>query len=363
MDAITLFLFAVGLVLLIGGAEMLVRGASGLATRVGISPLVVGLTVVAFGTSSPELAVSIGSSWSGDGDIALGNVIGSNIFNVLLILGLAALITPLVVDQQLIRLDVPLLIGATVMLLLLSLDGTLGRLDGALLTGGVVAYSLFLIRQSRKETDAAILAEYDEALEKQRVTAVAWPLQLASVAAGLGLLVLGSRWLVGGAVQMAGALGVSDLIIGLTIVAVGTSLPEVATSVVASVRGERDIAVGNVVGSSIFNILAVLGLTSLVSPDGIAVASAMITFDIPIAIAVAFATLPIFFTGHLIARWEGALFLAYYVAYTLYLILNVAEHDALPAYSTIMLAFVIPLTAITIVVLAVREMRARHAVA
>lgn len=360
MDGMTLILFVIGLVLLIGGAELLVRGASGIAARVGISPLVIGLTVVAFGTSSPELAVSVGSAWSGSADIALGNVIGSNIFNVLLILGLAALITPLVVDQQLIRLDVPLMIGATVLLLVLALDGTIGRLDGALLAGGVAAYTLFLIKQSRKETDTAILAEYDDALEEQHVP-VAWPLQLGAVIAGLALLVLGSRWLVDGAVQMASTLGVSDLIVGLTIVAAGTSLPEVATSIVASLRGERDIAVGNVVGSSIFNILAVLGLTGLVSPEGIAVAPSMITFDIPVAMVVAFATLPILFTGHLIARWEGALFLAYYVAYTLYLILNVAEHDALPAYSAVMLWFVIPLTAITILVLVARELRARRA--
>ncbi len=180
------------------------------------------------------------------------------------------------------------------------------------------------------------------------------------MAVGLGLLVLGSRWLVGGAVDLAGALGVSDLIVGLTIVAAGTSLPEVATSVVASLRGERDIAVGNVVGSNIFNILAVLGLSSLVSPDGIAVAPSMTTFDIPVAIVVAVACLPILFTGHLIARWEGGVFLGYYVAYTLYLILNAAEHDALPAYSTVMLIFVLPLTALTIGVLAVREVHGRR---
>lgn len=360
MDLLTLLLFVAGLGLLIGGAELLVRGASGLAARVGISPLVIGLTVVAFGTSSPELAVSIGSAWSGDADIALGNVIGSNIFNVLFILGLAALITPLVVAQQLIRLDVPLMIGATVLLLLLALDGTIGRLDGMLLAGGVLAYTWFLVRQSRKETSKAVLSEYDDAFAEEPRPATAWPLQAGSVIAGLGLLVLGSRWLVSGALELASAIGISDLIVGLTIVAAGTSLPEVATSVIASLRGERDIAVGNVVGSSLFNILAVLGLSSLVSPDGIAVAPAMTTFDIPVAIAVAFACLPIFFTGHLIARWEGALFLALYVGYTLYLILNVTEHDALPAFSGAMLAFVLPLTAVTIAVLAVREFRARR---
>jgi cation:H+ antiporter len=360
VDVLTLLLFVLGLGLLIGGAELLVRGASGLAARVGISPLVIGLTVVAFGTSSPELAVSVGSAWSGDADIALGNVIGSNIFNVLFILGLAALITPLVVAQQLIRLDVPLMIGATVLLLLFALDGAISRLDGALLAGGVVAYTWFLIWQSRRETSKTVLSEYDEAFGADPRPATAWPLQAGAVIAGLGLLVLGSRWLVGGAIELASAIGVSDLIVGLTIVAAGTSLPEVATSVIASLRGERDIAVGNVVGSSIFNILAVLGLSSLVSPDGIAVAPAMVTFDIPVAIAVAVACLPIFLTGHLIARWEGALFLAYYVAYTLYLVLNVTEHDALPAYSGVMLTFVLPLTAVTIAVLAVRELRARR---
>jgi cation:H+ antiporter len=183
-------------------------------------------------------------------------------------------------------------------------------------------------------------------------------MQVVFLVSGLGLLVLGSRWLVDGAVEAAEMLGVSQMVIGLTIVAAGTSLPEVATSVVASLRGERDIAVGNVVGSSIFNILAVLGLSSLVSPDGIDVAPALLRFDLPVAIAVALACLPIFFTGHLIARWEGALFFLYYIAYAAYLILAAAKHEALPAYSSVMLAFVLPLTALTIAVLAMRERRA-----
>lgn len=358
MDLLTPILFIVGLGLLIGGAELLVRGASGLAGRSGISPLVIGLTVVALGTSSPEMAVSIGSAWSGDADIALGNVIGSNIFNVLFILGLAALIAPLIVAQQLIRLDVPLMIGATILLLLITVDGAIGRLDGLLLASGAAVYTAYLIRQSRKERSGPVLSEHDEMSGES----IGWPVQVGAVVAGLALLVVGSRWLVDGAVQMAGVLGVSDLIVGLTIVAVGTSLPEVATSVVASLRGERDMAVGNVVGSSIYNILAVLGLSSLVSPDGIAVAPAMVTFDVPVAIAVALACLPIFFTGHIIERWEGGLFLAYYLAYTLYLIFNAAEHDALPAYSSAMLVFVLPLTAITIAVLAARDIRGRRGV-
>jgi cation:H+ antiporter len=358
MDALTLALFLIGLVLLIAGAELLVRGAAGLAARAGISSLVIGLTVVAFGTSSPELAVSIGSAWSGDADIALGNVVGSNIFNVLFILGLAALIAPLVVNQQLIRLDVPLMIGSTILLFVLTLDERISRLDGALLFGGVVAYTAFLIWQSRRETSPAIVAEYDEAFGDETARQASVPMQAGFLVVGLGMLVLGSRWLVDGSVEAAEALGVSQMVIGLTIVAAGTSLPEVATSVVASLRGERDIAVGNVVGSCIFNILAVLGLSSLVSPDGIDVAPALLRFDLPVVIAVAIACLPIFFTGHLIARWEGALFFLYYIAYAAYLILAAAEHDALPAYSSVMLAFVLPLTAVTIAVLAIRERRA-----
>lgn len=244
MDILTLILFAIGLGLLIVGAELLVRGASGLATRAGISPLVIGLTVVAFGTSSPELAVSIGAAWSGDANIALGNVVGSNIFNVLFILGLAALIAPLIVAQQLVRLDVPIMIGATVLLLILALDGAISRLDGALFAAGIVAYTAFLIRQSRRESSQEVQAEYDEAFGGESGLAGTWPVQVGSLVAGLGLLVLGSRWLVAGAVELAGTLGVSELIVGLTIVAAGTSLPEVATSVVASLRGSGTLPSG-----------------------------------------------------------------------------------------------------------------------
>lgn len=357
MDALTLVLFIIGLVGLIIGAELLVRGASRLAIGFGISPLVVGLTVVAFGTSSPELAVSTGSALSGQADIALGNVVGSNIFNVLFILGLSASIGTLVVVQQLIRLDVPLMIGVAILPLLLGLDGKIGRLDGLLLFAGIVAYIVFAIRQSRKETKE-IEAEYDHEFgqgggmgPRQAV------IQIALVIAGLALLVVGARWLVNGAVALARSLGLSELIIGLTIIAAGTSLPEVATSVIASLRGERDIAVGNVVGSNIFNILAVLGLTAAVAPEGVTVPVAALRFDIPFMIAVSVACLPIFFTGYRIARWEGLLFLAYYVAYTLYLVLDAAGHDALPAYSTVMFEFVAPLTAVTLLILVVRALR------
>jgi cation:H+ antiporter len=357
MDLITLVLFVIGLGLLIAGAELLVRGASKLAAAVGISPLVIGLTVVAFGTSSPELAVSTQSAFSGQADIALGNVVGSNIFNVLFILGISAIIAPLVVAQQLVRLDVPLMIGVSALLLVLGLDGSINRLDGALLFAGMLSYTAFAIRQSRRESKQ-VQAEYEQEYgSTEKPGGLQILLQLVFVAAGLALLVVGSNWLVDGAVAIAQSFGVSELVIGLTIIAAGTSLPEVATSILAAIRGERDIAVGNVVGSNIFNILAVLGLSSLVAPDGINVAQSAITFDIPIMIAVALACLPIFFTGFTIARWEGFLFLGYYIAYTLFLILAATQHDALPAFSGALGLFALPLTVVTLVVLALRAWR------
>ncbi len=360
MDAMTIVLFIAGLVILIVGAEVLVRGASRAALALGISPLVVGLTVVAFGTSAPELAVSVQSALSGPGgaDVALGNVVGSNIANVLLILGISAVITPLVVQQQLIRLDVPLMIGVSLLTWLMALDGQINRIDGVILFAGIVAYTIFAVRQSRKES-AEIQEEYaTEFGDGKRRSTGEWLKNLALMIGGLALLVLGARWLVDGAITFARSFGVSELVIGLTIVAVGTSLPEIATSIIAALRGERDIAVGNVVGSNIFNLLSVLGITSMVAPAGVNVAPAALNFDIPVMIAVAVACLPIFFTGRLIARWEGWLFLGYYVAYTLYLVLAAVQHDALPAFSNTMSLFVVPLTALTLVFLAWRAFQA-----
>ncbi|MGV8990441.1 MAG: calcium/sodium antiporter [Thiobacillus sp.] len=354
MDPIVLGLFVLGLVLLVAGAELLVRGASRFAARLGISPLVIGLTVVAFGTSAPELAVSVQAGLAGQSGIAVGNIVGSNIFNVLFVLGVSALIVPLVVSQQLVRLDVPLMIGASVLLWILALDGRIGLFDGLLLTAGIVAYTVFAIRQGRKES-AAVQAEYAQEFGDGKRTGLGrLPVQIAFIVGGLVLLVLGAHWLVGGAVAIARLFGVSELIIGLTIVAAGTSLPELATSILAALRGERDIAVGNVVGSCLFNLLSIVGIAALVTPGGLEVAASLIRFDIPVMVAVALACLPIFATGHLIARWEGALFVGYYLAYVLYLILAATQHAVLPAYSTTMLGFALPLTAVTLVVLLVR---------
>lgn len=355
MNGVAILQLIVGLILLILGAELLVRGASRLAAAIGISPLVIGLTVVAFGTSSPELAVSLVSAWTGQADIAVGNVVGSNIFNILVIIGLSALIVPLTVAQQLVRLDVPLLIGVSLLTFLLGRDGLIGRGEGLILFGLLIAYLVFLARFSPRES-VEVQAEYAQEFGDSRFKE---PLQYVSyfvlVGLGLILLVVGSRWLVAGAVAVARLLGVSELVIGLTIIAGGTSLPEVATSVVAALRKERDIAVGNAVGSNLFNLLAVLGLAALVAPRGVAVAQAALVFDLPVMIAVAVATLPVFFTGYRIARWEGALFLAYYAAYLLYIGLDALQHETLGPYRAVMLGFVLPLTAITLGILVLRE--------
>ena len=352
----TAVFFGLGLVLLVLGANSLVRGASNLAFSFGISPLVVGLTVVAFGTSAPEIAVSVGAALEGTTDIAVGNVVGSNIFNVLFILGVSALIAPLIVNLQLIRQEVPIMIGASVLLLLLSLDGLLSWTDGAILVVLMVAYTSFLVIQSRSENKAGN-TEFD--VENQPAKPGAWdsrlPAQLGLIALGLLLLVVGSDWLVASAVEFAKVMGVSDVVIALTIVSAGTSLPEVATSVAAALKGERDIAVGNVVGSSVFNVFACLGLASLVAiPAGLQVAPSLLAFDMWVMVAVAFACLPIFLTGREIARWEGGVFLAYYVAYVIYLVLDAQGHDALGLYSSAMLSFVVPITVITLVVSGLR---------
>jgi cation:H+ antiporter len=296
----------------------------------------------------------------GQADLALGNVVGSNIANVLLILGLAALVAPLIVPQLLIRQDVPIMIGTSLTVLLLSFDGILSRLDGVLLVSGIIAYIVYVVRQSRKESTrvkAEYVAEFgiDQALESRR-----WFHHVAAVLIGLVMLIVGAGWLVDGAVAFARVLGVSELIIGLTIVAVGTSLPEIATTMLASMRGERDIAVGNVIGSCIFNLLLVLGLTALIAPTGVPVPAVVLHFDGPIMLATAVACLPVFINGFTIYRWEGALFLGYYASYTCYLLLASSHHALLEPFSLIMLYFVIPLTVITLLIVVRRSVQTQR---
>lgn len=354
---IALGTIVIGLVLLIAGGELLVRGASSLATAMRISPLVIGLTVVAFGTSAPELAVNVRAAFTGQGDLAVGNVVGSSIFNVLVVLGLSALVAPLVVSARLVQRDVPMMIVAALLLPLLGWDGRLGRGDGLMLFGLLVLYTIWTVRQGRNETiDIQQEFALRTAAEKPRSR-----LQLLADAGrlliGLALLPIGSEWIVDGSVVLARLWGVSELMIGLTILAAGTSLPEVVVSIIASVRGQRDIAVGNVVGSNLLNILGVLGLTALVAPDGVPIAEPAMKLDIPVMIAVCVACLPIFFTGHRISRWEGTVFLAYYAAYIGYLIVDSTRPRFSSSYEMVMLVYVVPLTVITLAVSVFRAAR------
>jgi cation:H+ antiporter len=348
LNVLTVVLFGVGLILLAVGANGLVRGAVGIAARFGVPPLVIGLTVVAFGTSSPEVLVSLQASLAGDPEIALGNVVGSNIFNVLFILGLSAAITPLVVSERLVRRDVPVMIGVSLLVYLMSMNGRIGPGEGIFLLAGIILYVFVLVRRAKGA------GEVSEDAEIEVAPAARWWVDPAFLVFGLALQVVGARWLVSGAITIATSLGVSELVIGLTIVAAGTSLPEVATSVAAAMRGQRDIAVGNVVGSNIFNLLLVLGIAGIVAPSGLEVPEGAITFDLPVMLAVALACLPIFVIGYSIKRWEGVVFLGYYVAYTVFLGLDAAEHTAAPIFGDIVVLFVLPLTVITFIVVTYR---------
>jgi cation:H+ antiporter len=375
----------VGLVLLLAGGDFLVRGASRMARVLGVSPLVVGLTVVAFGTSAPEAAVSVKASFAGNPGLALGNVVGSNIFNILFILGITALIAPIPVHRQLLRLDLPVMMAASLLVGLLSLNGRLGVVEGMVLLVALTAYVLYLARQGRvapgapqargtpeancgapearcaapsssspllpssigiSEEDPGVVAE--PAASRVRVAAVRGPiLDLLLIAGGLAILVLGAGQLVEGAAAVARRFGASELVIGLTLVAAGTSLPEVSTSVIAAVRGEREIAVGNVVGSNIFNLLFVLGAVGAVAPGGIPVPQGALTFDIPVMAGVALACFPVFLTGWTVTRWEGGLFVLYYGLYLTLLLVDAAGHDARDLLWNAVLVFVLPLTAVT----------------
>ncbi|MFF0990269.1 calcium/sodium antiporter [Kocuria nitroreducens] len=357
MDLMDLARIVVGLVLLVAGGELLVRGASALARRVGISSLVVGLTVVSAATSAPELAVAVGAVLRDEPGLAVGNVVGSNIVNVLLILGLSALVIPLAVKQRLVRFDLPWMVVLSVGLLVVSLDGRLSAVDGLILLSAVVVHTVLTVVISRREArtparaagSAGSSSVPDAAEEDEETVPASIGRSLLLVVLGIALLVAGATQLVEGAVNIATTLGVSSLVVGLTVVAVGTSLPELATSVIAVRRGERDLAVGNVVGSNIFNIGLVLGLPSLISSEGIPVSGAAVAFDIPVMLAAAVALLPIAFTGFAVARWEGALFVGLYLAYTGYVVLAATAHDALEGFTAAMVWFVLPLLAMTLV--------------
>jgi len=311
MPANLLFILA-GLVLLYFGADWLVRGAAALARRLGLTPLAIGLTVVAYGTSLPELVVTTRAALGGAGDLALGNIIGSNICNVGLILGVAAMISPLVIRLQILKFDVPILIAASLLLVPVLGDGRISRVEGALLFAGILAYTAFNLWQSRKEHGRTVLHEYAGAVPEPRHPGV----ELALVLGGLAALVLGGQSLLHGAVGLARSLGVSEAVIGLTIIAVGTSFPELAATVVAAHRRQADIAVGNVVGSCIFNLLNILGLAALVRPLA---ADQVRGADLAVMIAFALVLVPMMGIKFVIKRWEGALLLAGYAGYLVYL--------------------------------------------
>lgn len=354
----TILFFIAGLIILILGADLLVRGASRLAAAFGVSPLVIGLTIIAIGTASPEIAVSLQAAANGQGDLTLGNVLGSNIFNILFILGITSIVAPIMIAKQLIRKDAPIMLGISLLTFTLALDGNLGVFDGTILLFFLIIYIFFALKQSSNESKK-VQKEYEqEYAQKEPLTTGNLVSYILLILIGLVLLVLGSNWLVDSAVDIAKALGVSELVIGLTIVAIGTSLPEVATSVIAALKGESDIAVGNAVGSNIFNLLGVLGIGALVSPNGISVAARVLIFDLPVMVFVALVTLPIFYIDSRISRLEGGLLLSYYVTYVIFVIMRATQSPALPAMQ-LFITFYAPITFAIGVALAIRSMRTR----
>ena len=323
--------FFVGLTALIVGAEVMVRGSTAVAARLGISPIVIGLTVVSIGTSMPELAVGVVAATEGSGALAVGNIAGTNVVNQLLILGLSALILPLVMELRTLRFELPVMAGAAVLMWALAADGTLSRLDGVVLVVGAVGYTVAVIRIARRES-RAVLGEFVEAYAVDGpgsglASGAAEPpagkrsaMHVAMMLGGIAVVVVGADWLVTGSVGMARGFGVSDALIGLTVVAIGTSAPELVTTVVSTLRGERDVAVGNLLGSSIYNILLILGITCLVPTHGLLLPDNLVRIDIPIMVAVALVCVPIFVTGRRVSRLEGGAMVVAYVGYLAYLL-------------------------------------------
>lgn len=301
------------LVLLYFGASWLVKGSSSLAIKAGVSPLIAGLTVVAFGTSSPELVVSVNVALSGHGNIAIGNVIGSNLFNICIILGISAVITPLKIKMQLLKIDIPILIITTIVFMLLFADRHISRLEGGILLVGIILYTTLNIILARREKDKEVIDEFNETVSNGKIK---WYFSAGMIVLGIGVLVAGSEILVKGAVDIARSLGVGDTIIGLTIIAAGTSVPELASSIVAVMKKEYDIAIGNVIGSNIFNILGIIGISGIINPLS---AIAISNIDLYIMLGVTFLLLPFFRTNYTLKRDEGIFMIGLYLMYLYYL--------------------------------------------
>ncbi len=302
----------VSLVILVFGGEALVRGASALALRLGVSPLAVGLTVVAFGTSAPELVVSLEAALSGSSDIAIGNVVGSNIANIALILGLAAVIQPIATDWKIVRIDAPIMVAVVIMMALMLLGGEVSRIEGGLLITALIAFVGWTWKQAKNDKDSAPPALTDAVRTTKSLVS-----SIALVAGGLVGLIVGGQWLVMGAIDLAEMFGLSEATIGLTIVAVGTSLPELVTSLIAAARKQGGIALGNVVGSNIFNILAILGITSCLTPIGM---GDITWLDIGIMGGLSLFLIPLLATGRSLVRWEGVILVVVYGVYVSHLI-------------------------------------------
>lgn len=307
-------LVLIGLVGLYYGAEWLVQGAARLANSFGISPLVIGLTVVAFGTSAPELLVSVTAVFRESGDISIGNVVGSNVANIGLILGVTALLFPISVASRVIRREVPLMIGISVLTFLFVLDGTLGRVDGLILFAGLIAFNV-LSYSLTEEDDPLLEAEFEEFEEYSHLTSQDHRVrELGRTFVGIIVLMLGARFMVDGATGMAQILGISEVVIGVTLVAFSTSLPELATSLVAALHRESDISVGNIIGSNIYNLLAVLGVTALVRP--LSVRTSVLRFDFPVMLTFAIVLWP-FILNNRLGRWKAGILLTGYLGYIL----------------------------------------------
>jgi len=309
-----------GLVALIAGAEVLVRAGTSLASSLGIRPIMIGLTVVSLGTSVPELAVGIGAARGGNGGLAIGNIVGANLVNILFVLGLSAALVPIALERATLRFDLPVMTSAALLLYLLSIDGELTRLDGVILLLGAVAYTAGLVRIGRRETAdmaAGSATGVAGAADRDR------PLrQVLLLLVALAVVVVGAELLVDGAVSIARSLGVSDAVIGLTIVALGTTAPELVTTVASTLRGDRDLAIGNLIGSSIYNLCAILGLTVLVAPHGVPVPHEVLAADLVLLVVATAAAVPVFVTGSRISRIEGGLFVACYMGYLAWLLLT-----------------------------------------
>lgn len=307
-------LIAAGLAGLLGGAELLVRGGTGLALRLGLAPIVVGVTVVSLGTSLPELAIGIDAARQGSAGLAVGNIVGANLINLLLVLGLSAAISPIALDTRIVRFDLPMIAAAAVLLLVLALDGSLTTFDGVLLVLFAAGYTLAILRVSRRE-GGAVRAEY----EAEYAPDGPWRAVL-SLVAGIAIVLVGATLLVDGAVDAARAFGVSDVVIGLTIIAIGTTTPELVTTVLSTIRGDRDIALGNLLGSSVYNIAAILGITVLAAPGAVEVPGEILGGDLLLMVAAALACIPVFVSGRRISRVEGGLFVAAYAGYLTWLL-------------------------------------------